>query len=234
MPITYTPGSVSSSSNTASGLVSSGTINFQAGELVTAVMVFTDANPAGNVTMANNNGALTWTLIQDASVGGGCRVIAWWARVDTTGNRQLQPTWDSGNNLTWAMYWIRHVDADAGATPIGGSSKGTGASSVSYTLTPAAAGSALWMVAADANGANVQSITAGTNCAVDQQSIGDQFTSALIRPATNPRTDGSAFTLAETHTGSGVSWVGFEVKAASSGPPQSVRSMHQRCLHGMS
>lgn len=227
MPITVTNTGTAGSTFNAFNTVSSGTVSVAAGDLITVTVVFTDANPAGNLSIANTNEAITWSLIQDTA-STGCRVASWWGRAGGAGNRQFQVSWDSTNGLPWAMFWAQHQGADAGATPIGSSNKGVGANSVSYTITPAGSGSALWLVAADAAGAGVQTMTAGTNCSlIREQGTIDQFAAAMFAPTTNPRTDGSAFTLAETHAGSGVNWVGFEVKAEGTAQTQSPRSMHQ-------
>lgn len=219
MPITIpVTGTAGSTFNSASP-VSSTAIAVQSGDLLTVSIAFRDDITTGTVTPSTSGTGTTgaWTLIQDAN-SGGCRVVSWWARATATGNTTVSVAWDSGNSHTWGMFWATHRGADAGATPIGSSSKGSGASSVSYTITPAGSGSAMWLVAADSAGTGTATITAGTNCTIvqGQQTI-DTHASCMIAPTTNPRTDSSQFTLAETHTGSGVSWVGFEVKAASGG-----------------
>lgn len=223
MPITIVQssfGNSDSNSDPAAYAANAPLISFQAGEFAVVMMVFRDDVPAGNITVSNTNGVLTWNLIQDANVGGASRVLAYWARVDTTASRRVTASWDSGNNLTWAQYYVRMTGVDAGATPIGSSSKGSNVASATYNITPAGSGSAAFMLAADANSTGTQTISAGSGCGIVMQATGNtHFCSAVISPTTNPRTDASAFTLAETHTGTGVSWVGFEVKAAASASP---------------
>lgn len=233
MPITYTSAVTGSTNNTFNN-VTTGSMTLLADTIAVVIAVFTDANPAGTLTITNSGTAMTWNLIADVTTTG-CRVAAWWARSAGSENRTATVAWNSGNALTYALYAITHNGAHATTpVPAGKVTSANNASSVSETITPTAAGSALWMVAADMNGVSTATMTAGANCTIDRSLDTDQFSSILLRPTTQPRTDGAAFTLSETHTGAGVKWLAFEVQAASSGPPQSVRSMHQRGLHGMS
>jgi hypothetical protein len=89
------------------------------------------------------------------------------------------------------------------------------------------------MVSANGATVNATTYTAGANCTIDRTAQTDQWDAILLRPTTQPRTNGSAFTLAETHTGSAVSWLAFEVQAAASGPSIGA-VMHNRRMHGMS
>lgn len=223
MPITYTSGAAGNPFQQPSP-VATDALSLTAGQVVTVGVVISDVGPAGILSISDNVGDMTWTLVQDASAASACRVAVWIGVVPTTATRTVSVAWDSGGNLTRSIYWQIHTGANTGA-PLGSNSKGTAASSVTYPVTPASNGSALWMLAADANGVSAQTMTAGANCTIDQQQTPDVFAAALIRPTTQPRTSAATFSLAETHTGSGVSWVGWEVKEASS-QSQSPRSMH--------
>jgi hypothetical protein len=232
MSITYTSAATGSTFNTVSP-ITTGSMTLVADTIAVVIAVLTDANPAGTLSITNSGTAMTWNSIADVSASG-CRVAAWWAKSAGSENRTASVAWDSGNALEYALYAITLNGAHASTpVPAGKITTGSAASSVSHTITPTATGSALWLVAADANGTGASTMTAGTNCTIDRSSDPDQFSSILLRPTTQPRTDGNAFTLAETHAGSGVNWIAFEVQAASTGPSMGA-VMHNRRQQGMS
>lgn len=227
MAITYTSAVNGSTFNTFSP-ITTGTLTLVANSIVVVCAVLTDANPAGTLSVTNSGTAMTWTQIDDTA-STGCRVAAWWAKSDGAENRTVSVAWSSGSALQHVLYAIVLNGAHTtNPVPSGKVFKGLAASSVTQTITPTAAGSALWMVCGDQNGIGTPTMTAGTNCTLDQSLDVDQFSSILLRPTTQPRTDAAAFTLSETHTGSGVNWIAFEVQAAASGPAMAVLMHHRK------
>lgn len=227
MPITYTT-YASGSPNNANTSVTTGTMTVLANDIIIVCAMFTDSNAAGLLTCTNSGTAITWNPIANVNVAGRCRVAAWWGRATTTENRTATVAWDSGNNLNWGLFSMVHTGAhQTTPVPVGNVFSGSAASSVTQTITPTSSGSALWLIAANAEDTNTSTFTAGTNCTIDRTTVTDTWDAALIRPTTQPRTNSSAFALAETHTGSFVSWVAFEVQAEGAAQSQAARSMHQ-------
>lgn len=226
MAITYTT-YASSSPNNANTSVTTGTMTVLAQDIIIVCALFTDSNAAGTLTCSNSGTAITWNPIANVNVAGRCRVAAWWGLSTTTENRTATVAWNSGNNLNWGLFSMVHSGAhQTNPVPTGNVFSGSAASSVTQAITPTASGSALWLIGANADDVNASTFTAGANCTIDRTAVTDTWDAALIRPTTQPRTDSAAFTLSETHTGSFVSWVAFEVQAAGAAQSQAPRSMH--------
>jgi hypothetical protein len=72
------------------------------------------------------------------------------------------------------------------------------------------------MVVAD--WAQTNSFAAIANCTLTAGvNVAGEYTTAIIRPSTQPRTDASAFTIGETDTAGTIAAVSWEVQASASG-----------------
>ncbi|WP_157266612.1 hypothetical protein [Azohydromonas aeria] len=240
MPISNIRTAVAGSSNNAfGGAITTAAMATLADDIVVVAVVFTDANPAGNLTITNSGTAMTWTLIADVAVNGFNRVAAWWARSAGAESRTATVNWDSGQNLNWGLFTALHAGGHASApVPLDKVYSGSGSTGVSQAITPTSAGSALWLLAADAAtsaGTVPSTFAAGTNCAIERAVATDQWDAVLVRPAVQPRPDTSAFTLSETHAGNAVAWLAFEVQSAASGGGTllPLLAMHHRKQQGI-
>lgn len=207
-------------------------LSFQNGDVITHIATFADTGVPGTPSISStgsvNAGDLTWTQFVSQTTSGGCHIFGWWAISGATETRSITTSWSSGNSSNLSTFTIRHAGArTTNPVPAGNVFTGGGASSVTQSITPTASGSALWLIAANGLTTGTSNTTAGTNCTLVVDYAYDTSDVAVIRPTTQPRTDGSAFTLAETHTGSGVTWVAFEVVAAGAAQSQAPRSLHQ-------
>lgn len=231
MPITYSASTVTSPNGTwTDGNISSGAVAVTAGQLI-AVLWASGNNAAGAVgTLSISNtgsvgAGLSWTAIgQNSSPAGTSgtngKVAGWYAVAARNENITI-----TVNNSGWQdagkrMTTIVHSGAHA-TTPVPAGNVFIGESQVtsaSRAITPSASGSALWMFANDylASGA----ATAGASCSVEGSvtaATGD-YTAALIRPTTQPRTDAAAFTLSLSNTGATWTYLAFEVQSADGSP----------------
>jgi hypothetical protein len=193
----------------------SASIVIGAGDLVVILATWNDNNAAGNASITNSGSALTWNQFADVATGG--RIVGWWAISPNAEDRTVTVAWDSGNNLVTTLYSIVHGGAHAtNPIPPGNVFSGSGSAGVSQSITPTASGSALWLIATNAENTSTATFTPGAGCTAQDNIVYDTHDTVLIRPSTQPRTDGAAFTLSETHTGNTatVSWLAFEVQAA--------------------
>ncbi|WP_066339235.1 hypothetical protein [Azohydromonas lata] len=236
MPITYSAAHVTSPSGTwTTGNISSAATAVTTGQLV-VVMWTCGTNASGSVgTLSISNtgsvgAGLTWTLIgqnSSPSTGNNAKVVAWYAVAARNENITVTVNNTGWQDLGRRLTTIVHSGAHA-TTPVRSfSTAESQATSASVTITPLQSGSAMWMLAGDYTAAN--SATAGTNCSLEGSvfnSTGD-FTTAVIRPTTQPRTDSAAFTLSLSGTSATWAYIAFEVQAAGSSQSQAPRSMHQ-------
>lgn len=220
--VTFSSGNI----NQASPRTTS-TLTIAAGDVITVAAAFSDGATPGTVSISNSGTALTWNSIATVT-STGVRMYAWYAIAGQTENRTVSIAWNSGSNKQVNIFAMVHTGAhQTTPIPVGNVLSGVDASSLSLPITPTAAGSALWLVTGDWSTTGTSSVTAGTNCTVESTLAVDTFDAVLIRPTTQPRTDGAAFTLAETHTGANVNYIAFEVQAAGAAQSQAPRSLHQ-------
>lgn len=216
MPITYTINSATTDNSGGSTAVTSGSLTLAVNDVVVAVWIADDNDVPGTPTISNSGTALTWTQIAMTNTTNNCKVAAWWALVPDSASRTVTVTNGGGSTTTTRrLHSIVHTGAHTtNPVPTGKVFSGAGATDVSQSITPTASGSALWMAAGDWNATN--SFAAAASCTLaDNFNDAGQMTAALIRPTTQPRTDGAAFTLGETDTSGLITWVAFEVQAAA-------------------
>jgi hypothetical protein len=98
--------------------------------------------------------------------------------------------------------------------PAGNIFHGIGGHNVTQSITPTSSGSCLWFFCGDWSATN--SFTQIANCSQEQLVPGDgtDYSTELVRPTTQPRTDANAFTIGENETGGKIAWIAFEVQAA--------------------
>lgn len=228
MPITYTVGTASTDNSANQGACTTSSMSLTSGDMVLLLMVADDNTTAtsGTHTPSNSSSALTWNTITPTNVGSNTKIYGWWAQVSDNTARTFTIT-SSVTSITRRLYAIVHTGAHA-SDPVPSANIFTGAggqTSVSRSITPTDAnGSALWMAVGDWNATNA--ITAGTNCTLaDSFHDAGQMSAGLLRPTTQPRTDGSAFTLAASASGGALIYMAVEVRAAATSSPAPKRAL---------
>lgn len=196
--------------------VTSGSVDVSdsGGKRVIVALCISEDNGGVALTIANSGTALSWTQIAQTNTASNCRVSAWWAFGDANGNRTISVT-QTGLSTAKTLAVLIHEGAhQTTPVPVGNAFSGVGGTDVSQAITPTASGSALWMGAGDWSATN--SYAAIANCTLDQttHAVGG-YTSTLIRPTTQPRTNAAAFTIGETDTAGTIAWIAFEVQAAA-------------------
>ena len=190
--------------------------SYTAGQLVCVLWATNNSYPGdGTVSCTNSGAAQTWNDIEEVYVGESCYIRGWWCVMSTSQSMTISCASTANNNLDGVIYTLVH-DGQHATTPIPAGKVYSGVDAdgdTNQSITPTASGSCLWMIAADYQPTN--SFVAAADCTLhDQYHIDGQYTVALIRPTTQPRTDASAFTIGETDTGAKNSWIAFEVVAA--------------------
>lgn len=214
MAITYTVDTIDSNANTAT--ITSSTLTVLSTSVIVALYVHENNDDAGALTISNSGTALTWTNIATTNTTNNCKSAGWWAFGDSNGNRTVTVT--KANVFTHRRRLNSIVHEGAHATtpvPVGKVLSGVGGTDISNSMTPTDAnGSALWLNLGDWNATN--SFAAATNCTLESTfHDAATYTTTLVRPTTQPRTDGSAFSLGETDTSGKMAWIAFEVVAAA-------------------
>lgn len=205
---------------TSSASVTTGVLTMLTNDIIIAVAV--TEGPTANATISNSGTALSWNPITSVEAANNCWVYAWWAK--SAGNENRTVTFGDNNSAVYKMIRVR-VCTGAHQTdpvPAGNVFSGSSGTDVSQAITPTASGSALWFICGDFAASNT--FAAIANCSFDGTLVnyGGRYTSVLIAPTVNPRTDANAFTIGETDTGGTIAWVAFEVQAAAVAPPAGV------------
>jgi hypothetical protein len=234
MAITYTVYSATRDNSAGLFTVVSPSLTLAANDVIVVIFIADDNDAPANITISNSGSALTWNSIASTNTTGNCKVVAWWALSPDSTARTVTVTHDNTTSTTRRLHCIVHTGAHTtNPVPAGKVSSGVGGADVSQAITPTASGSALWMGAGDWNATN--SFAAASNCTLaDNFHDAGQFTAALIRPTTQPRTDANAFTIGETDTNGKIAWLAFEVQAAASSQSQAPRSVYHMRQQGMS
>lgn len=211
MAITYTSDDVNTGASRLTSLTSS-TLTIATDDVVIVMCVTEDNLNTGTFSISNSGTALSWNTITITNTNNDCKVGCWWAKATTTQNRTVTVSWSNTN----AALLSCRVHTGAHATdpvPSGNIFSGVGGTDVSQSITPTASGSALWMACGDWGATN--SFAAITNCTLEATyHQAGLYTGTIVRPTTQPRTDGSSFTIGETDTSGTIAWVAFEVQAA--------------------
>lgn len=200
-----------------SNSITSNALSVAAGDLLTVTAIAADSTQISAFTIVNNNTAISWTSVGSIAASSECGIFTFKGFATGTPPTTVTVTASAGTTLigSKAINSIVHTGAHA-TTPVPAGNVFTASSQTSVTraITPSSSGSCLWLVAADWGATN--SYAAGANCTAQHNvnQSGEQ-TSLVLRPTTQPRLDALAFSLAETHTGSQVSYVAFEVQAAA-------------------
>lgn len=220
MALTYTTNHVSQAVGVGAA-ITSGALSVAVGDFITVEVCFADNSDATAWTISNNNTAISWTQHIATNTAANTRIVLFSGTATGTPPTTVTVTATAGAGLTNGKSLCIQVHTGAHASnpiPSGNIFSGTATTDKSQAITPTAPGSCLWLFCGDWNQTN--SFAAIANCTLEstQDQIG-QFTSGLVRPTTQPRTDASAFTIGETDTGGLISWVAFEVQAAPSSVP---------------
>jgi hypothetical protein len=215
MPLTY---AVFEDTQTGAlgGDITSTSRTYNTGELLTVLVSIANNADAGNLTIANSATAQSWNAIgAPTNTNSQCKVAAWQCVMSATQAMTITVAGDVPNAVDSVMYVIQHAGQHATTpVPAGNVFSGTGATDVTQSITPTAAGSCLWMIAGDWNQTNT--FVAAANCTLDQtEDQAGQQTVALIRPTTQPRSGATSFTIGEADTGGTIAWMAFEVQAAN-------------------
>lgn len=216
MAITYTVDNVDSVAGVTTTV--SNTLTVTATSVIVVTYQGSDNLTAGTLTISNSGTALTWNAIATTNTVNTCKLQSWWAFGDANGNRTVTVTRSRADAVDRRLTCIVHEGADQTTpVPAGKVASGTGTTDYQVTITPTNAnGSALWAFAADWNQTN--SFAAIANCTLQYtRDVAGQYTTTLVRPTTQPRTDGTAFTIGETDTAGAISYTSFEVVAAAGG-----------------
>lgn len=228
MAITYIVDTVDSVAQT--GATTSGTLTIVSTSVITAILIGSDNGNFGTVTIENSGTALTWTPIAQTDTASNCKLAGWWAFGDGNGNRTV--TMQHGTNTKpRRLHCIVHAGADQTTpVPAGKVLSGVSTTDVSNSMTPTNAnGSCLWLVCGDWNQSNSFAPLANCDREVADSNITDEYTTCLLRPTTQPRTNGAAFTLGETDLATAIAYIAFEVVAAE-GAPSVVLILGDRAL----
>lgn len=213
----------------------SNTMSVTTGDVIVVLAVWPDQNEGGTGTYSisnTNGGTITWTALgTGVNVASNCRIMGWWGRATaSSASFTVTVTQPTANDVARTLYTIVHTGAHA-TTPVpsGKIVSGSSTTDVASAMTPTAAGSALWMVAADWGATNT--FAARANCTLQSTvHVAGLYSNTLIRPTEQPRSDAGVFTLGETDTSGTIGYIGFEVQAAAASTPtqsQAPRSMHQ-------
>jgi hypothetical protein len=222
--ITYTEDwKFAASGASLNSAVTSSALTITAGDVVVAMYVNEDNTHAGTLSISNSGTALSWTAIAITNTASNTKVGAWFAIAAETENRTVTVVGSGGNFGSASLASIVHTDAhQTNPVPSGNRFSGTGGTDVTQAISPTASGSAMWMIAGDWAATN--SFAGAANCTLDQtRTDAGAYSSALLRPTTQPRSDGAAFTIGETDTAGTIAWVAFEVQAVP--PPASTANL---------
>jgi hypothetical protein len=222
--ISYTVDQATSAATTTT--TTSNTVSVVSGNLIVVGIAFelgSVDNLDGGTPVTNTGTAFTWTKIADTHGGvdgGDCRVALYSATATATQSCTVTHNRFGSGVATNRRITTFVISNQAATTPIPSGNikvKYPGSATASETITPTATGSLMFMIAGDWN--QVNSYTALTNNTVDSTSnIGGAYTTALIRPTSNPLSSGSAFTLGATCTGARSVHVAFEAVAQAGSP----------------
>lgn len=196
---------------TSGATVSTGTLTILNNDIIVVFYANEDNGTAGNLTIANSGTALSWNLIAQTSTSSNCKVSAWWAKSAGNENRTVTVTESisGGSKAIWARVHTGAHQTDP--CPAAKVFSGVNATDVSQSITPSATGSALWMICGDWGATD--SFSAISNCTLENKVHGEgAYTATLIRPTTQPRSSGSAFTIGETDTSGQIAWIALEVR----------------------
>lgn len=200
------------------GAASSTSRSYTAGNLVTVVYMDSSASAGTTYSISNTGTAQTWNPVKSVrSVTGttDCGVAVWYCVMSTT--ESIVITAQTGADDVNAHLFVIVESGQHATTPIpaGNVFGNVGASDISQSITPTAAGSDLWLACADWNQTN--SFGAASGCTlITGVNVDSQYTTCTVRPTTQPRTDANAFSIGETDSGR-LAWVAWEVQAAAGG-----------------
>jgi hypothetical protein len=223
MALTYNAAALKIQAFGVGAAITSNTLSCSTGDYITVEVYVADSINVTALTISNNGSAITWTL--RASVGtaaSDCPIWLYDGIAGATPPTTVTATATAGNNLTTNKGISVRAHQGAHATtpmPAGNIFTAENQSSISRSITPTASGSCLWMACGDWDAGNT--FVEGANTSFEGAAVHEagQATYALFRPTTQPRGDASAFTLAETHTGSAVTYIAYEVQAAAASNP---------------
>ena len=192
-------------------------LSISAGDFITVVGTYADNLESTAWTVSNNGSAITWTLVTQTNTADNCKQVLWTGTAGATPPTDITVTSTAGSFINGAKALTVGAYSGQHATdplPAGNIFSGTDATDVNQAITPGGNGSALQMVVADWQASDTFAANANSVIAEKYHQAG-QMTAAFIRPAIQPRPDGSAFTIGETDTAGKISWIAFEVRAAA-------------------
>ena len=203
--------------------VASSSLTVAVNDVILVLYCNEDNSLAGALSIAKSAGTSTvstFTNIATTNTNGECKSAGWFCTVTGSGTFTVTVSKAGSSNNISQLATIIHTGADTtNPCPSGNRFSGidTNGDTV-QSITPTASGSALWMIAGDWNATNT--FAAAANCTLaDTYHSAGLFTSTIIRPTTQPRTDANAFTIGESDTGATIAWVACEIQAASGGSP---------------
>lgn len=207
--------------NGVNATITSNALSVNTGDYLNIVGIYADNAESTAWTVTNTGTAITWTKQQETNTGGNTKVVHWTGTAGATPPTTVSVQSTAGTNPAGSKAILSLVHRGQHATtplPAGNLFSIVAGTDVTQAITPTSAGSNLWMVLGDWAAIDPASggMAAGANCSLE---VADYFesgamTAAVIRPTTQPRTDTTLFTLAESETGGIVSGIAFEVQAA--------------------
>lgn len=217
MPLTYT---INSPAIVALATMTSGTLSATTGDLITIIGFFADNGNATAWTVSNTGTAITWTKQLETNTASNCKIVMWSGIAGATPPTTVSVQATAGAQTAWYKNLVTIVHTGQHATtplPAGNLFLITSGTDISKAITPTASGSALWLAGGD--WAAMNTFSAGTSCTLGATAVhqAGEYTGAVVRPTTQPRTDASAFTLSLLDTGGTVIGIAFEVQAAAGG-----------------
>lgn len=199
-------------------------ISVATGDVVLALWVNAGYASGDALTVSSTGGLLSsWSNRATVAVADNCHAAAFFATAIGSGAITVTVASNGSFPKPGSLAVIVHTGAHAtDPAPTGNVFSGSGATDVGQSITPTASGSCLWMICGD--WAQTNSYVARTDNTIDNtHDVAGEYTSALIRPTTNPRTDANSFTIGETDTSGSIAWVALEVQADGGSPPPAER-----------
>jgi hypothetical protein len=217
MAITYATNFVQANTQN----VASGSLTVATNDVILVLYSNEDNSSAGTLSIAKSAGTSTvsaFTNIATTNTNSECKAAVWFCTVTAGGTFTVTVSKTGAFSNHSQLATIVHTGADtSNPCPSGNRFSGIDTNGdTTQSITPTASGSALWMIVSDWNATNTFSGASNCTLANTYHSAG-VFTSTVIQPTTQPRTDSNAFTIGEADTGATNAWVACEVKAASSG-----------------
>ena len=216
MALTYVETYTTQAGSTG-GDITSSSFSVAVDDWVTVMFATEDNAGAGTLSISNTGTAISWgSPFAITATDGNCKVAAWKGKATAAESITVTVLGNGVATVASAISCVVHTGAHQTDTvPSGNIFSGVGANDASQSITPTATGSCLWMVLGDWTASNA--LGPNGNCTTESSVSTGGYSTAIIRPTTQPRTDAAAFTIGEASDGDATettAWIAFEVQAA--------------------